>query len=60
MSETHRNAVRAILTRAADADAARQRALQDGDRERAAAYESELRKLWRQHADLERRSGHVT
>lgn len=57
MTEAHRNAVRAILTRAADAEAARQRALQDGDRERAAAYESELRKLWRQHADLEASAG---
>jgi len=57
MSEAHRNALRTILTRAADAEAARQRAVQDRDHARAAAYEAELRQLWRQRADLEQQAG---
>ena len=53
--EARRNALRAILTKAADCEAARQRAVQDRDEVRVAAYEAELRELWRQHADLEAR-----
>lgn len=55
--EERRNLLRAILTKAADAEAARQRAVQDGDRVRAEAYEAELRELWRAHADLEQQAG---
>lgn len=56
MTESERNALRTILTKAADAEAARQRAVRDGDRARVEAFEAELRELWRAHADLEARS----
>ncbi len=59
MSEAQRNALRTILTRAADAEATRQRAVQDGDQVRVAACERELRELWRQHSDLERQADRV-
>lgn len=55
--EATRNALRAILTRAADAEASRQRAVRDGDRPRVETLEAELRQLWRQHAELEARAG---
>lgn len=55
VTEATRNAVRALLVRAADAEASRQRAVRDGDHVRAAALEAELRELWRAHADLEQR-----
>ena len=54
MSDDTRARLRAILTRAADAEASRQQAERDGDRVRLAALEAELRQLWREHADLER------
>ena len=53
MTDERRSRLRAILTRAADAEAARQRAERDGDAVRLAALEAELRELWREHADLE-------
>jgi hypothetical protein len=59
LTEAQRNALRALLTRAADAEASRQRAVKDGDQVRVAALEAELRELWRQHADLERQAGRV-
>lgn len=59
MNEATRNAMRTILTRAADAEASRQRAVRDGDQVRVAALEAELRELWRQHADLERQAERV-
>ena len=54
--EATRNALRSILTKAADCEAARQRAVRDGDRVRVEALERELRELWRQHSDLERQT----
>jgi hypothetical protein len=53
MTEAIRNATRAVLTRAADAEASRQRAVQDKDWPRVAELEAELRRLWREHAALE-------
>ena len=53
MNEDVRNRLRALLTRAADAEAARQRAERDGDHTRVAAFEAELRALAREHDDLE-------
>jgi hypothetical protein len=44
---------RTLLTRAADAEASRQQAMRDGDHERVAALEAELRQLWREYTDLE-------
>ena len=55
--EATRNALRAVLTKAADAEAARQRAVRDGDHERAAAYEREILDLYRQHAEIEAQAG---
>ena len=54
MTDDTRARLRAILTRAADAEAARQQAERAGDRVRTEAFEAELRQLWREHADLER------
>ena len=54
MTDDMRSRLRAILTRAADCEASRLRAVRDGDHTRAAALEAELRRLWREHADLER------
>ena len=53
MTDDTRNRLRAILTKAADAEASRQRAVQDGDDARVAALEAELRALWREHSDIE-------
>lgn len=46
--------LRAILTRAADAEARRQAARDRGDGPAEAALEEELRRLWRRHAEIER------
>lgn len=54
MTDHRENEMRAILTRAADAEASRQRAERDRDWPRVAQLEAELRRLWRAHADLER------
>jgi hypothetical protein len=53
MTEAQRNQRRALLTRAADCEASRQRAVQDRDWPRVAQLEGELLALWRQHAHLE-------
>jgi hypothetical protein len=50
-----RSELRALLTRAADCEASKQRAKRDGDLVRVEALEAELRKLWSRHADLEQR-----
>lgn len=47
---------RALLTKAADAEASRQRAVREGDQQRVAALEEELRKLWREYGDLQRKN----
>ena len=49
----------ALLTRAANAEAARQRAVQDKDWPRVASLEAELRQLWREHEALERQTERV-
>jgi len=54
--EAIRNQLRSLLTRAADCEASRQRAVQNKDWPRAAQLENELRRLWQQHGELERRS----
>ena len=54
--EERRNQLRALLTRAADAEASRQRAFQDKDWPRVASLEHELRELRRQHAEIERQA----
>ena len=54
MTEDIRSRLRAILTKAADCEASRQRALQNGDHARVAALEAELRRLGAEHSDLER------
>lgn len=54
MSDETRTQLRAILTRAADAEASRQRAVQDKDWQTVAALEAELAKLYREHAEVER------
>jgi hypothetical protein len=46
--------LRTILTRAATIEASRQRARERRDWPRVAQLESELRKLWRRHSELER------
>lgn len=51
--EAKRNALRALLVRAATAEAARQAAIERRDSSAEIAAEAELRELWRQHADLE-------
>lgn len=53
MTDATRAELRAILTRAADAEASRQRAVRDRDHLRVAALEAELRELYRQHAEIE-------
>lgn len=58
--EELRNVLRALLTRAADAEASRQRAVADGDQVRVAALEAELRKLWCEYTDLEARQQRMT
>lgn len=55
--EAKRSALRALLTRAADCEAARQRAVKDGDQVKVAAFEAELRELWRQHGERGARQG---
>lgn len=57
VSEAVRNQLRALLVRAATAEAARQAAVQRGDLAAARALEDELRRLWARHADLEAQSG---
>lgn len=52
--EAIRSELRAVLTMAADCEAAKQRAAQQQDWPRVEALEAELRKLWRAHTDLER------
>jgi ribose 1,5-bisphosphokinase PhnN len=54
MTDAIRSQLRAILTRAADAEASRQQAVADRDWTRAQALENELRELWQAHGDLER------
>lgn len=57
MSAATRNQLRSILTRASDNEVSRQRAVQMQDWPRVAILEAELRRLWRQHAELERTVG---
>jgi hypothetical protein len=45
--------LRALCTRAADAEARRQAARDRGDHHAEAALEEELRRLWRRHAAVE-------
>jgi hypothetical protein len=52
--EAERIAERALLTKAAEAEARRQAARQRGDAEAERQAEDELRQLWREHAELER------
>lgn len=59
VNDDTRARLRAILTRAADAEASRQRAVRDGDEARVQALEHELRELWRAHSDLERQAERV-
>lgn len=54
MTDSTRAELRALLTRAADCEAARQQAVRDHDHARVEAYENELRDLYRRHAELER------
>jgi len=54
--EAIKNQLRSILTKAADCEASRQRAVQMQDWPRVAQLENELRRLWQQHGELERRS----
>jgi len=54
--EAIRNQLRSILTKAADCEASRQRALHDGDHVRVEALERELRRLWQEHGAIERRA----
>lgn len=51
-----RSELRALLTRAADAECSRQRAVRDRDHSRQAALEHELAALWQRHAELEAKS----
>ena len=46
---------RALLTRAAEIEAARQNALRVGDVVAVARLEDELRRLWQRHSELEAR-----
>jgi len=57
VSAATRNQLRSILTRASDNEVSRQRAVQMQDWPRVAILEAELRRLWRQHAELERTVG---
>jgi hypothetical protein len=45
--------LRALCTRAADAEARRQAARDRGDHHAEATLEEELRRLWRRHAEVE-------
>jgi hypothetical protein len=45
--------LRALCTRAAEAEARRQAARDRGDHHAEAALEEELRRLWRRHAEIE-------
>ena len=45
--------IRAVLTRAAQAEARRQSAERKGDERTADAARDELRELWRRHSELE-------
>ena len=52
--EAARLAVRAILTRAAEAEGRRQSAKSRGDVQAERDAEAELRKLWAAHSELDR------
>lgn len=54
MTESERNLLRALLTRAATLEVQRQAAVQRGDTAARDAAERELRELWREHQRLER------
>jgi hypothetical protein len=55
MSDSADALARALLTRAAAAEAARQAAREARDWPRVAQAEAELRELWRAYSDLEQR-----
>jgi hypothetical protein len=49
-----RRELHALLVRAAETEAARQKAIRAGDILAVQALENELRRLWRRHAEIER------
>lgn len=51
--------LRALLTRAADAEARRQAAHAEKDWPKLAQCEAELRRLWARHAEIEQRAERV-
>jgi hypothetical protein len=59
VTDAERNQAQALLVRAAEQEARRQAAHARRDWPAVASAEAELRALWRQHAELERRAERV-